>query len=157
MIDPRFYELKGPRSLSEIARIVGAFVPDGFDPDLEIETCGPLGEAGASSLVYFQGNAAVGMAAGSLKTSGVACLVRPTSVHVLPDHVAPLVVKSARAGFSLAASALVQRRELCRTAAQIDVKAKIEDGVTIGHNVIIGEGAEIGSGTTIAPNSVHWT
>jgi UDP-3-O-[3-hydroxymyristoyl] glucosamine N-acyltransferase len=154
MIDPRFYDHIGPRSLREIARIVDAPMPAGFDPDLMINTCGPLGDVGEAGLVYFKGTASANVPAGSLETQGIACLVRSASAHILPAHVAPLVVKSARAGFSLAASALVQRRELNRHAGQIADTAKIEDGVAIGHNVIIGEGAEIGSGTTIAPNTV---
>lgn len=154
MIDPRFYELKGPKLLGEIARIIGASVPEGFDPGLRIETCGPLGDVGPAGLVYFQGNATASMPAGSLKTQGVACIVRAASAHILPTHVVPLVVKSARAGFSLAASLLVQRRELSRVAPQIALSASIEDGVSIGHNVIIGENAEIGSSTIIGPNTV---
>jgi UDP-3-O-[3-hydroxymyristoyl] glucosamine N-acyltransferase len=154
MIDPRFYELKGPKPLNEIARIVGATIPEGFDSDLKIETCGPLSDVGPNGLVFFQGNASSSIPAGSLKTRGVACLVRPTSAHVLPKNVAPLIVRSARAGFSLAADALVHRRELGRDAAQISASARIEAGVSIGHNVVIGDSAEIGSGTSIAPNSV---
>jgi UDP-3-O-[3-hydroxymyristoyl] glucosamine N-acyltransferase len=154
MIDPRFYELLGPKSLSEIARIVGAPVPDGFDPDLRIETCGPLGDVGPASLVYFQGKAASNIGVGSVITNGSACLVRATSVHVLPSHVAPLVVSSARAAFSIAAAALVRRKDLSSSSAVIDPTAILEAGCVIGHHVVIGPDAEIGSGTTIGSNSV---
>jgi UDP-3-O-[3-hydroxymyristoyl] glucosamine N-acyltransferase len=154
MIDPRFYELLGPKSLSEVARIVGAPLPDGFNPDLSIQTCGPLEAVETGGLVYFKGTASANMAAGSVVTRGAACLVRASSAFVLPDHVAPLIVPSARAGFALAASALVARRELSRSCGQIDDTAKIEDGAHIGHNVCIGAGAEIGTETRIGPNSV---
>ncbi len=154
MIDPRFYDLKGPKSLSEIARIVDAPIPNGFDPDTAIETCGPLGEVGSTGLAYFKGSAADGIRAGSVETKAAACLVRAASAFVLPPNVAPLIVSSARAGFSRAVDALVQRRELTTDALPIDASALIEGSVALGHNVVIGHGAEIGTGTKIGPNSV---
>jgi UDP-3-O-[3-hydroxymyristoyl] glucosamine N-acyltransferase len=154
MIDPRFYELMGPRSLSEIARIVGAPMPNGFDPELVIKTCGPLGNVDDAGLVYFQGAAPASAVAGSLVTNGVACLVRAPSAFVLPSHIAPLVVKSARAAFSLAAAALVQRRDFDGDCPQIDPTAQLEPGCKIGHNVTIGAKTEIGAGTSIGPSSV---
>jgi UDP-3-O-[3-hydroxymyristoyl] glucosamine N-acyltransferase len=154
MIDPRFYELLGPKSLSEIARIVGAPLPDGFDPDLVIETCGPLRDVGTGGLVYFQGNPPANAIAGSVETNGLACLVRAKSAFMLPSHVAPLIVASARAGFSQAAGALVRRRDFLPASSPIDPSAMLEAGCTIGHHVTIGAGAEIGTGTSIGPGSV---
>jgi UDP-3-O-[3-hydroxymyristoyl] glucosamine N-acyltransferase len=154
MIDPRFYELLGPKSLSEIARVVGAQIPVGFDPDLRIETCGPIGNVDSNSLVYFQGKPSAAMSAGSVATAGVACLVRQASAFVLPAQVAPLIVPSARAGFALAAGALVRRRELAPQEPPINETASLEAGVSLGRNVVVGAGAEIGAGTRIGPNSV---
>jgi UDP-3-O-[3-hydroxymyristoyl] glucosamine N-acyltransferase len=154
MIDPRFYELQGPKSLSNIARIVGADVPAGFDPERLIETCGPLGEVGPNGLAYYKGQASAKIAAGSVETSAAACLVRASSAFVLPGHVAPLIVPSARAGFSQAANALVKRRELFSNDGAIHANAQIEENVQIGHHVVIGDGAEIGSGTRIGAGSV---
>ena len=154
MIDPRFYDLKGPKSLSEIARIVGASVPDGFDPDLPIETCGPLDNAGTSALVYYQGNPSTGAVAQSIDTQGAACLIRETARFMLKPDIAPLVVRSARAGFALAAAELIVRRGFAPDAIQIDASARLEASVTLGYNVVLGPDAEIGAGTTIGPNSV---
>ncbi len=154
MIDPRFYDLLGPRSLSEIARIVSAAVPQGFDPDLQIETCGPLGEVGPNGLVYFKGNPSPNQGSHSVETRGVACLVRQSAASVLPKEVAPLIVPSARAGFALGATALVQRKDFRTGGPQIDPTAVVEENVTLGHNVVVGQGAEIGSNTKIGPNSV---
>jgi UDP-3-O-[3-hydroxymyristoyl] glucosamine N-acyltransferase len=155
MIDPRFYELVGPKSLSEIARIVGAPVPLGYDGETAIETCGPLGDVGPCGLVYYTGKAAkTDLTSASLQTDGVACLVRAGAVSELPAHVAPLVVASPRAAFSLAAFALVRRRELASNGPNVDGLALLEAGVSLGHNVVVGAGAEIGAGTTIGPNTV---
>jgi UDP-3-O-[3-hydroxymyristoyl] glucosamine N-acyltransferase len=155
MIDPRFYELVGPKSLSEIARIVGAPVPLGYDGETAIETCGPLGDVGPCGLVYYTGKAAkTDLTSASLQTDGVACLVRAGAVSELPAHVAPLVVASPRAAFSLAAFALVRRRELASNGPNVDGLALLEAGVNLGHNVVVGAGAEIGAGTTIGPNTV---
>jgi UDP-3-O-[3-hydroxymyristoyl] glucosamine N-acyltransferase len=148
MIDPRFYTLSGPVPLSEIARIVGAPLPDGFDGNLPIETCDPLSQAQAGSLAFYVGPA------GTISTNASACLIRAGVDAVLPGRVAPLVVKSARAAFSLAAAALVSRKEVDGDAPLIHPTANIEANVKLGHNVVIGEGAAIGTGTSIAPNSV---
>lgn len=148
MIDPRFYELLGPKSLSVIARIVGAPVPKGFDGDLEIKTCGPLGDVESNGLVFYVGNAS------SVQTSAIACLIKSGNEGALTKDVAPLVVKAPRSAFRLAAAALVARRELSGQGPLVDDTAKLEDDVKLGHNVVIGAGAEIGAGTTIGPNSV---
>jgi UDP-3-O-[3-hydroxymyristoyl] glucosamine N-acyltransferase len=148
MIDPRFYELLGPKSLSEIARLVGASVPAGFDGDLPIQTCGPLGDVEAGGLVFYVG------AATAVQTKARACLVKAGGEAALPAGVVPLVVKAPRAAFRLAAAALVARRELSGQGPSVDPTAKLEDNVLLGHHVVIGAGAEIGTGTSIGPNSV---
>jgi UDP-3-O-[3-hydroxymyristoyl] glucosamine N-acyltransferase len=148
MIDPRFYELLGPKSLGDIARVVGAALPAGFSADQPIQTCGPLGEVGPDGLAFYVGGSP------SVQTRAGACLVKPGGEGALPAQVVPLVVKAPRSAFRLAARALVVRRELDGLGPLIDPSAKLEAGVRLGHNVVIGAGAEIGAGTTIGPNSV---
>jgi UDP-3-O-[3-hydroxymyristoyl] glucosamine N-acyltransferase len=148
MIDPRFYDLLGPKTLSEIARIVSAPLPDGFDPDLPVDTCGPLGEVVSGGLAFFAG------AASQIDTNASACLVVSQKAACLPEGVAPLVVSGPRAAFAIAASALVGRRELSGVDPSIHPSAKLEDGVILGHHVVIGANAHIGAGTRIGPNSI---
>jgi UDP-3-O-[3-hydroxymyristoyl] glucosamine N-acyltransferase len=148
MIDPRFYELIGPKSLSEIARIVGADVPSGFDGNMPIQTCGPLGDVEANGLVFHVGGVAL------IQTNASACLVNDGGQAALPAGVAPLVVKAPRAAFRLAAGALVARRELSGQGPLVDPSATLEDNVVLGHNVVIGAGAQVGRGTIIGPGSV---
>jgi UDP-3-O-[3-hydroxymyristoyl] glucosamine N-acyltransferase len=148
MIDPRFYELLGPKSLSEIARIVGASVADGYDGDTLIDTCGPLADVEAGGLAFYVGSAP------AIETAASACLVKAGGEIALPKNVAPLIVKAPRSAFRLAASALVSRRELAGEGPLVDASATLEAGVLLGHNVVIGAGAEIGAGTTIGPNTV---
>jgi UDP-3-O-[3-hydroxymyristoyl] glucosamine N-acyltransferase len=148
MIDPRFYVLSGPKPLSEIARIVSAPVPTGFDPDLPIHSCGPLGEVGRGDLAFFAGKS------DRIETAASACLVRAGNETSLPRDVAPLVVRGARAAFALGAAALVSRREISSVDPLIHPDARLEVGVVIGHQVVIGAGAQIGAGTRIGPNTV---
>jgi UDP-3-O-[3-hydroxymyristoyl] glucosamine N-acyltransferase len=138
----------GPKSLSEIARVVNGPIPIGFDPELKVETCGPLGDVEPNGLAFFHG------VAPQIHTRAVACLVRETSVAALPVTTAPIVVASPRAAFSLASAALVQRRELSDSACAIDPSATLEHGVRLGHHVVIGRNSEIGAGSIIGPNSV---
>lgn len=149
MIDPRFYELVGPKALKDIARIVGADVPSGFDPDLPIRTCGPLGDQEADGLAFFQGGAKA-----PIETTSRACLVTVQRAGDLPVGTAPLVVTSPRAAFAIAANALVRRREILGQDGGIDSSAQIAEGVKIGPYAVVGSGAQIGAGTSIGPGSV---
>lgn len=148
MIDPRFYDLVGPKSLSEIARIVGADVPAGFDPDLQINSCGPLVSATIGALAFSVGGSS------ALQTEASACLIKADTAHALPEGVAPLVVQAPRTAFSHAVAHLVVRHELSGADPQIHPTARLEDGVKLGHNVVIGKDAHVGRGTIIGPNSV---
>jgi UDP-3-O-[3-hydroxymyristoyl] glucosamine N-acyltransferase len=150
MIDPRFYDSVGPISLGEIARIVGAALPEGFASSTMLTTCGPLFEVGSDGLAFLQGTSS----ADHSKVQAGACLVGLSNAAALPSHVAPLIVSSPRAAFAIVAAMLVRRKELSRLDDVVSPDATIEAGVLIGHHVVVGSGAEIGSGTTIGPNCV---
>jgi UDP-3-O-[3-hydroxymyristoyl] glucosamine N-acyltransferase len=154
MIDPRFYDLLGPKTLNELAQIVGGTLTDAKAGDRKIETCGSLADVGANGLAFYQrpkgspnGNSLIATRAG-------ACLVTQGSVGVLPDGIAGIIVSSPRAAFAILAGHLVARKEVAISGPLIDPSAKIEEGARLGHNVIVGAGAEIGTGTYIGPNTV---
>ena len=73
MIDPRFYRLLGPKRLRELAQIVKAELPAGFDPDLALTSCAPLDQAQAGDLAFCQGPA---KGKSTIETGAGACLVR---------------------------------------------------------------------------------
>jgi UDP-3-O-[3-hydroxymyristoyl] glucosamine N-acyltransferase len=151
MIDPRFYTLLGPKSLGEVAQIVGALSPQGFDPWLPLQGCAPLEEAGPDHLAFCQGPA---KGTNSITTKASACLVRAEHADLLPKNVAPLIVKEPRAAFALAASALVQRRDFESGGPAIAGSARLESDVVLSHGVVLGTDVEIGQGTKIGPNTV---
>lgn len=151
MIDPRFYRLLGPKSLRDMAHLVGAPCPDGYDPDLIITACAPLHEAGPQDLAFCQSPPKGG---GSIVTQAGACLVQADHAGLLPPEVAPLVVKEPRAVFAKAAQGLVARRDFDPNGAAIPASVKLEDRIVLGRGVVLGEDVEIGSGTTIGPNTV---
>jgi UDP-3-O-[3-hydroxymyristoyl] glucosamine N-acyltransferase len=150
MIDPRFYDLIGPLPLSEVARILGADMPSGFSPHLLISTCGPLAEVGSDGIAFFQGNAA----AYGVETKAGACLVKAAHAGALPSGVAPIVVTSPRAAFSIIASHLVVRKVDTMATGLIHSSVSLEPKVSLGVNVVIGQDVEIGTGTSIGPNTV---
>ncbi|MFM1976497.1 MAG: hypothetical protein RL145_1343, partial [Pseudomonadota bacterium] len=97
MIDPRFYRLLGPKTLAELAQVVKAELPAGFDPDLPLTSCAPLDQAQASDLAFCQGPA---KGKSTIETGAGACLVRAEHAAMLPPGVAPLIVKEPRAVFA---------------------------------------------------------
>ena len=151
MIDPRFYRLLGPKTLAELAQVVRAELPGGFDPNLALKSCAPLDQATPSDLAFCQGPA---KGKSEVETKAGACLVRAEHASMLPAGVAPLIVKEPRAVFAAAAAALVTRRDFDPTAPAVPASVKLEANVIIGRGVVIGEDVEIGRGTTIGPNSV---
>ncbi len=150
MIDPRFYDLLGPISLAEIARIVDTSVPIGFSPSLSITSCGPLFEVGADGMTFLQS----GAGGDFTNVRAGACLVTQANANCLPNNVAPIIVASPRAAFAKVAAVLVARKELVGTDSAISGLATLEVGVSLGHHVVIGAGAEIGAGTKIGSNTV---
>ena len=150
MIDPRFYDLIGPLCLEEIARIVGAIVPEGYSGAALLETCGPLETVGSNGLAFYQG----AVATEKLSTSANAVLIQQDSAHAVPAGVAALIVRAPRAAFAVVSALLVRRRDVAQQGICISPLAIIESDVELGYNVVVGDGAEIGAGTRIAPNSV---
>lgn len=164
MIDPRFYEVAGPLTASDIAALVGATVIHG-EAGRSISSLAPASRAGAGDLTFQEDPAG----AAELRTAGIV-LATPEVAASLPDGPVIIEVRRPRSAFAQAASRLVVLKQLesghsVHPLARIASSAVLEPGVTVGAdvaigphvrvgaNAVIGPGVQIGAKTTIGANS----
>lgn len=165
MIDPRFYEVTGPLTASDIAALVGATVIRG-DAGRSISSLAPASRAGLADLTFREDPAG----AADVRTAGIVLATREVAAN-LPDGPVVIEVQRPRSAFAQAASRLVVLRQLepgqdkIHPSSRIAPSAVLEPGVTvgagaaigphvrIGANAVIGPGVQIGARTTIGANA----
>lgn len=155
MADPRFYDNRGPFSLSEVCAKIGATVPDGIDGARSIADVASLTGAVNDHLSFFTGEKPVPAFA---QTSAGVVLVSEKALGKLgaPDGTVLIAVASVQHAF--AAIAEMFYPDCHRVAGPfnsgVDPAAMIGEGVMLGAGVVVGAGAEIGEGTRIGANVV---
>lgn len=153
MTDSRFYQKKGPFTLSELAKFGQCNIKRG-EPSLFIEDVAPLDEAGPSCIGVFH-NAKYIEALGNTKAS--ACILSEEAASRAPEHLALLVSKFPYRSYALIASAFYPQE---RGEGKIDPTAiihptvKLGKEVTVGPMAIIEAFAEIGDFVQIGPMAV---
>ena len=152
MPDPRFFESRGPISLSDLAVLTGATLVKASDAERSVSAVAPLGRAGKMDVSFLVDRKFLGDLAG---TRAAACFVSPGHADSpAPDGCALLIHGQPQAAYTLAAAHLHHLRLHPTSDPAIHLDAEIEDGVVFGHGVVIGPGAKIGRGTDIAANAV---
>ncbi|WP_299812700.1 UDP-3-O-(3-hydroxymyristoyl)glucosamine N-acyltransferase [uncultured Roseibium sp.] len=158
MSEPNFFATPNPVSLREIADWAEAEIHRG-DETLEITGVGPLEEAGAGLLVFFDNPIYLDHLQA---TTAAACMVTKKHKDKVPDGVAVLVCADAYRSWAkvlarLYPDAMVPKDPGPATIsgkAVVDPEASLEENVTVEAGVVIGAGAEIGAGTVIRANTV---
>lgn len=158
MSEPNFFATPDPVSLREIADWAEAEIHRG-DETLEITGVGPLEEAGAGLLVFFDNPIYLDHLRA---TTAAACMVTKKHKDKVPDGVAVLVCADAYRSWAkvlarLYPDAMVPKDPGPATIsgkAVVDPEASLEENVTVEAGVVIGAGAEIGAGTVIRANTV---
>lgn len=151
MIDPRFYEVSGPLSASDIAALVGSSTIRG-DSGRNVSSVAPASHAGAADLAFLE-DAAGGA---SVKTAGIV-LATPEAAAAVPAGPTVIETPKARQAFAMAASKLASLRMLepgqnaIHLSARIDKTAVLEPGVVVGAGAAIGPQVRIGANTVIGP------
>lgn len=151
MIDPRFYEVSGPLTASDIAALVGVSTIRG-DNGRSVSSLAPASLASARDLTFLEDPEG----AAGLKSAGIV-LASPEAAQAVPDGPAVLEVRHARSAFAKAASRLVSLRQFepgqptIHPSARVDKSAVIEPGVIIGAGAAIGSNARIGVNAVIGP------
>lgn len=154
MADPRFFLVKGPFTLGQLAEISGASVHDGADPERVFRDVAALDAAGADD-VSFLDNARYVEAFG--RSEAGACLVHPDRIADAPEGMALLLSDNPYKAYARVAQAFYPSHAPVpgiSPDAFIDASAKIGDESSIAPGVVVGARTEIGQRCRIAPNAV---
>ncbi|WP_096175477.1 UDP-3-O-(3-hydroxymyristoyl)glucosamine N-acyltransferase [Cohaesibacter sp. ES.047] len=161
MTDPAFFNKVESLTLSEIAEIVKAPLPEGADGSVAIENVAPIDAASNGEITFLDNPKYVSELE---KTSAGAVLCSKRYAEKVPTGSIALVVGNPYEAFSLVSSAFYpeamvplayfERKGGISQGAHIHPDAKVESGVCIEPGASIGAGAEVGAGSTIGVNAV---
>lgn len=151
-----FFDRAGPFTLAELAKTVGAELPEGADGGSLVHDVKSLSDAGPQDISFLDNRKYLPQLAA---TRAGACLIIPAMLSRVPQATTGLVTKMPYKGFALALrafypGALWPRAARAEIGALIDPTAVIEDGVAIEPGAVIGAEAAIGRGSRIAANAV---
>ncbi len=157
MADPRFYDNRGPFTLGELCRSVGAALPANADAGARIADLASLAGAGPHHLAFFAGGANAPVADLAQTAAGF-CFVpdKPAKPLQMRVGLTAIPCASVQHAFAAAARMFYPDSSLVAWSQQtaVDPTASIGAGVMLGPGVVIGPGAEIGDGSRIGPNAV---
>jgi UDP-3-O-[3-hydroxymyristoyl] glucosamine N-acyltransferase len=154
MADPRFYENRGPFTLSHLAEVSEATLRGGHDPNQTVHDVAPLDTATADQISFLDN---VQYIQAFKDSSAGACLVHPDRVGDAPPSMVLLVSDTPYRSYGLVARAFYPSdvaRPGIAPSAVVDGTASIGAGSEIDAGVVVGPGAEIGENCIIGANSV---
>lgn len=159
MADQRFFRLRGPFSLVELASLADARLERG-DASKQIRDVATLALAADGHVTFFDNPKYIEQAK---STRADACVIREDMVSYLPDDVAALVTEEPYRGYARIAAAFYPdvaepnpgQPALAGIAvgAVIDPDAEIGDDCQISSGAVIEVGARIGARCRIGPNA----
>lgn len=162
MADPRFFERRGPFSLTELARAVGGVLDPG--PDRPIHDVAPLELAGPDELSFLDGKR---LAAKLRGTRAGACLVAPDATAEAPPETRLIRVERPYLAYIRLANrfhpepvlepgisdrASVDPQATIGAGSRIEAGAVIEARAEIGERCHVGAHAVIGAGCVLGPD-----
>ncbi len=156
MIDPRFYENRGPFTLVKLCEIGGCSL-SGKDKSIgnrKINGVAPLNTAGSEEISFLDNPKY--LETFKLTKAG-ACIIHEKHQHHAPADVALLISNNPYLSFAMVTDAFhpVKTTETgVSPKANIDTTAKIGKNCTIEPGSYIGPDVKIGNDTYIGPNSV---
>ena len=150
----RFFAHTGPHDVAEVARIVGAAVPD---RTVTLRGVAGLQGAGPEDLA-FMGNARHLPAL--LKTRAGAVIVGPAHQDQVPPDSIPLVTENPFLGWALATALFHPAADAqagVHPAAFVHPDAVLDPTAEVGPMAVVEAGAEVGPGCLIGPGAVVGT
>lgn len=154
MADFRFFKIPKQTSLGELARLCGAKLVDGADPDQMFSDVAPLNTAGPDQVSFLDNRKYIE----AFKTSAAgACVVHPDMVEHASPGMQLLISGYPYKAYALVAQVFYPRPPLqpgIAPTAVVDETSIVGEGVRIEAGAVIGPRAEIGKGCQIGPNAV---
>ncbi|MDH5558829.1 MAG: UDP-3-O-(3-hydroxymyristoyl)glucosamine N-acyltransferase [Alphaproteobacteria bacterium] len=154
MVDSRFFRSEGPISLGELARLCGAELGVGANPDQMFNDVAPLDLAGPDHVSFLDNRKYID----TFKVSRAgACVVHSDMVDQAPSGMQLLISRNPYKTYALVAQAFYPRvipQPGIAPTATVDVSAVIGEDVRIEAGAVIGPRAEIGNRCLIGPNAV---
>ena len=154
MADPRFFTAAGPFRLGEIARLSGAELSDGANPDKMISDVAPLHAAGQEHLAFLDNKRYL---ESFMASKAGACIVAPDCADRAPAGMALILTPKPYKTYALVARAFYPRTRPpagTHESAIVDPGARVGAGTAVGPGVVIGPKAEIGADCVIKANTV---
>ncbi|MGB0747767.1 MAG: UDP-3-O-(3-hydroxymyristoyl)glucosamine N-acyltransferase [Magnetospiraceae bacterium] len=154
MADGRFFTNAGPFSLSQLAEIASATLPEGVDGTQLIDDVAPLSAAGQTHLSFLENRK---YTADFEKTTAGACLVHPGLADRAPTGVVTLLTAEPYRAYALCAQAFYPAAEPApgiAASATVDPTAEIGAGTEIGAGAVVGQAVQIGEGCVIGSGAV---
>lgn len=154
MADPRFYEVAGPYSLKELAKISGGTLTNDANGEAQFLDVAPLNDASTSDVSFLDNNKYTKCFS---RSSAGAAIIRPAAVSKAPAGMQLIVMDNPYQGYARVARAFYPKKVIEKTllkTASIDKTALVGNSCRIDHGVVVGANATIGNGCWIGANSV---
>ncbi|MBL26601.1 MAG: UDP-3-O-(3-hydroxymyristoyl)glucosamine N-acyltransferase [Rhodospirillaceae bacterium] len=154
MADPRFYSVRGPFTLAEIADIAGAEIDPDADRDRRFSDVGPLHTADAETVTFLDNKAYVETFA---ESRAGACIIHPRYADQAPAGMALLKTPNPYAGYARVAQAFHPGEAPepgIHPSASVEPSATLGDGCVVEAGAVVLARAEIGERCRIGPNAV---
>ena len=153
MADPRFFSVRGPFTLAQLADISGADLIAG-DPTRTVSDVAPLEAAGPEDLSFLDNKLYLEAFA---KSAAGASIIGAEYRERAPDGMAILLAEDPYRSYALAARAFYPEdteKGGIHESAIVDASARLGEGVVVEAGVVIGTGAEIGRACHIGAGAV---
>ena len=169
MVDPRFFRVSAPISLTRLANEAEAEIINGTN-DQYFENVAPLLDAGPKDVSFLDNKKYVRQ---FRQTRAGACVIKSTMIKHAPQNTALLVTENPYLGYARVAQLFYPLKNQL-SQAPIDIlvspnanigenvsvdsgviiqdRCEIGDSCHIGANTVIGEGCRIGAGSSIGAN-----
>ena len=154
MADPQFFNVAGPFSLTELAKIAEGDLYEGADENASFKDVAPLGEAAASDISFLDNKRYI---QSYTESKAGACIVHPSLADRAPEGMSLIVMNDPYRGYARVARAFYPVADLEPDIAanvHVDPTANVADGCRLEPGVVIGANAQIGSGCLIGANTV---
>lgn len=154
MADPRFFAVRGPLTLGELAEIAGATLFPGADASRRFADVAPLASAGPDEVSFLDNPRYVGA---FVDSRAGACVVHPVHADKAPDGMALLLTDKPYRGYARIAQAFYPAATPVPgivAGAVVDPSARLGDGTRVEAGAVVGPGAEIGARCLIGANAV---